>query len=119
MNYLKCAVCIVILWLIFASLPRHFSWTTPRSTRTSETLKPEADDSDAVIQIESQPEDQGFIEKWSQSHPQNQESQEEDPLSAGHADYFHSDQPDYFGKGQQKPAIEDHWGMDKTKSIGH
>jgi len=119
MNYFKCAVCIVLLCFILGSLRTRLHWTSAHSTQTSEATKAEVDDSDEAIQDESQPEDRMFIEKWSQSHPQNQEAQEEDPFSAGHEDYFHSDQPDYFGKGQQKPAIEDHWGMDKTKSIRH
>jgi hypothetical protein len=51
--------------------------------------------------------------------PKNQEAQKEDPIGAGHEDYFHLDQPDYFGKGQQKPEMGDHWGMDTSKSIGH
>ncbi len=119
MKYFKCALCIVILYFVIGFLPTHFRRTAAPSTGTSETFKAEADDSDAVIQNESKPEDQDFIEKWSQSHPQNQEAQVEDPIGAGHEDYFHSDPPDYFGKGQQKTAIEDHWGMDISKPIGH
>ncbi len=84
MNYLKRAVCIVILCFIFVSMRTHFRWAAARSTGISQTLNAEADDSDAAIQIESKPEDQIFIEKWSQSRAQNQEAQEEDPISAGH-----------------------------------
>jgi hypothetical protein len=69
MNYLKCAVCIVILSFIFGSLRTHFSLTAPRSAQPSESFNAEVDDSDVAIQVESKPEDQGFIEKWSTSHP--------------------------------------------------
>jgi hypothetical protein len=118
-KYLKCALCIVILCIMYGFFRTHFPWTAAPSTRTSETGNAQADDSDSVLQNESRPEDKDFIEKWSQSHPQNQQAQEEDPFTAGQPDYFHSDQPDYFGHGQQRPATEDHWGMDKSKSIGH
>jgi hypothetical protein len=119
MKYFKCAVCIVILWFIFGSLRPGFHLTLPRFPQPSESLNAEVDDSDAAIQSESKSEDQYFIEKWTQSHPQNQDGQEESRIGAPHEDYFHLDQPDYFDKGQQKPEIKDHWGMDKNKSLGH
>jgi hypothetical protein len=119
MNYLKCALRIIILIFIFGFLRTHIHWPAAPSTETSETIKAEADDSDEVVQIESTSGDHEFIEKWSQSHPPHQEPQEENPFTAGQPDYFHSDPPDYFGKGQQRPAIEDHWGLDKNKPIGH
>src|SRR5665213_3785025 len=116
MKYLKCAVCIVILWFIFGSLRTDIRLTAPHSPQPSESSNVEADDSDAAIQSESKSEDGDFIEKWSQSHPQNPGVEQESPIGAHHEDYFHVDQPDYFDKGQQKkPEIKDHWGMDKSK----
>ncbi|HEY3853195.1 MAG TPA: hypothetical protein VGO67_02250 [Verrucomicrobiae bacterium] len=119
MKYFKCAVCIVIAWFIFGSLRQHVRTTAPRSSQPSELSNAEMDDSDAALQNESKTEDQDFIQKWTQSHPQNSPAQDEGKIGAYHEDYFHVDQPDYFDKAQQKPAPEDHWGMDKNKSIGH
>src|SRR6202034_2106420 len=108
------AACIVIVWFIFESLRADFRLTAPRSPQPSDSLYAEIDDSDAAIQSESKSEDHDFIEKWTQSHPKNQEGQDESRIGASHEDYFHLDQPDYFDKGHQKPSIEDHWGMDKS-----
>jgi hypothetical protein len=119
MKYFKCAVCIVIVWFFFGSLRTNVRLTSPCSPQPSESLNTEVDDSDAAIQGESKPEDQDFIEKWTQSHPQNQGAQDENRIGAWREDYFHLDHPDYFDKGQQKREIKDHWGMDKSKRIGH
>ncbi len=117
MKYLKCAICIVIVWFFFGPLRTDLHLTAPRSPQSSESSNAEVDDSDAAIQGESKPEDHDFIEKWTQSHPQNQGVQDENRIGGWREDYFHVEQPDYFEKGQQKPAIEDHWGMDKGKPI--
>src|SRR5215469_4558514 len=96
MNYLKCAACILILWWVLASVRTDVHSTAPRSAQSPNSLNVEVNDSDAAIQIESKSDDQSFIERWSQSRPQNQESQAADSTGADHEDYFGKGELEHF-----------------------